>query len=202
MHVSSGVLKGLQVDVPKQIRPTEGKVRQAIFNILSAVLPGARVLDACAGSGVLGLEALSRGAASVAFVDSDSTCIRAIRATLARVPADQVGEWAVYAGDVLKQVRALAQRGERFDLILCDPPYKDPVGKTALRLVGSCGILTRSGVLCLEHAASEQLPAAVDDLELMKQHRYGGTVLSFYKVAERPEAACQTEQPPASDRTP
>ena len=198
MHVSSGVLKGLQVDVPKQIRPTEGKVRQAIFNILAGALPGARVLDACAGSGVLGLEALSRGAAWVVFVDSDPVCVRAIRGTLARVPADEVGEWAVYAGDVLKQIASLAERGERFDLILCDPPYRDDVGKTALRLVGSCGILTRSGILCLEHAASEQLPAA-DDLQLIKQHRYGGTVLSFYKVAGRDEAACRTELQPAPD---
>ncbi len=183
-RIAAGALKGLQLTVPRHIRATEEKVRQALFNILGESVEGARVLDGFAGSGALGLEALSRGAAGVIFLEAHPACLSAIRENLARVPSGRVtAQMEVRRGDALRSLQALGQAGERVDLILLDPPYDGDWGKKALNAASACGILAPSGTLCLEHARQSVLPMTVGPLALRKQHRYGDTVLSFYQVA-------------------
>ena len=190
LRVAAGALRGLIIDVPPHIRPTEGKVRQAIFNILGPSIAGARVIDAFAGSGALGLEALSRGAGFVAFLESNPACLRAIERNLAQVttsrqiaPEAVFAQWTVLPGDANRSLEVLAGRGERFDVALLDPPYDGEEGKKALQAVGRSAILAASGILCLEHARSTRLPTTAGSLGLIKQHRYGETVLSFYQGA-------------------
>jgi len=183
-RIAAGALKGMALSVPRHIRATESKVRQAIFNILGAQVEGAKVLDGFAGSGALGLEALSRGAARVVFLESHPACLRAIRQNLDRVKPELVpGRWEVRPGNVLRSVEELAGRGS-FELILLDPPYEGPWGKKSLLVVAECGILNAAGVLCMEHARRVELPPRVGHLALVAQHRYGQTVLSFYRLAE------------------
>lgn len=181
--VLAGALKGLRLSVAPHIRPTEAKVRLALFNVLHSVTDGARVLDGCAGSGALGLEAASRGAFSVVFVERDVRCVRAIQENLLRAHAKGLrASMQVMRADLIRGLRRLARRGTVFDLIVLDPPYRDAMGKKALNSVGECAMLAPSGFLCLEHDERSVVPSEVGCLRLAKQHRYGGTVLSFYET--------------------
>lgn len=184
--IAAGHLKGMALSSPRHIRATESKVRQAMFNILGAAVEGARVIDGFAGSGALGLEALSRGASEVVLLESHAVCLRAIRENLGRLrPAQVPGRWDLRPGDALRSLKALAKTAEPFDLILLDPPYEGPWGKKSLLVVAECGILNSAGVLCIEHARRDELPARIGHLALVAQHRYGQTVLSFYRVTAR-----------------
>lgn len=108
VRVSAGALKGVRLEVPRQIRPTEERVRQAFFNILGERIEGARMIDGCAGSGAVGIDALSRGASFVAFIESHPACVRALQANLARIdPAAVDGGWTIVRGEI---ERALARR--------------------------------------------------------------------------------------------
>lgn len=180
-RISGGLLRGRTLVVPKHVRATEEKVRQALFNILGSSVAGARVLDGCAGSGAFGLEALSRGAARAVFMESHPASIKAIRENLSKIASEPLdGTWAVYPGDVLRQLGRVARAEAPFDIAIFDPPYEANAGKKILNAMSEYAMLTSSGVLCLEHAVRDESPSKVGPLALVKQHRYGGTVLSFY----------------------
>ena len=183
LRITTGSLKGCVFEAPRHIRATEGKVRQALFNILGERVAQARVIDGFAGSGMFGLEALSRGAKLVVFLEAHPVCLRVIRANLARLdPLAVDGRWELASGDALHRLRQLAGREPPFDIIILDPPYERLWGKKALKVVGDCGILSLAGVLCVEHARRDELPPRAGPLAIAKQHRYGETVLSFYQV--------------------
>ncbi len=183
LRISAGQFRGIQLEVPKRIRATEGKVRQALFNILGEVIIGARVLDGYAGSGALGLEALSRGAAFAAFVEEDTDGILAIRANLDRLAHELPREaWRVVHMDFVRGARQLARVEAPFDLILLDPPYRADEAKKALNAVVDCAILAPTGLVILEHDQRTTPPATWGPLTHGKRHRYGDTVLSFYQA--------------------
>ena len=181
-RISAGAFKGIALTVPQGIRATEGKVRQALFNILGPAVAGARVLDGFAGSGALGLEALSRGAAFVAFVESEPEGVVAIRDNLAKVDNDlPPGAWRVVHAPMERGLRILAESEAPFDLVLLDPPYRTDDGKKALNALGQCAILADTGLVSLEHDQRTALPMTIGPLQQQKRHRYGDTVLSFYR---------------------
>ncbi|MDZ4286891.1 MAG: 16S rRNA (guanine(966)-N(2))-methyltransferase RsmD [Prosthecobacter sp.] len=121
MRIISGSAGGLPIDVPKTVtRPTQDRVRQAIFSMLGDLVDGARVLDAFAGSGALGLECLSRGAASACFIDDDRGSAEVIRRNLAKT---RLEGGSVRQGDVFKVLPQLLESGAQFDLVFADPPY-------------------------------------------------------------------------------
>lgn len=180
-HIIAGALKGMPLAIPPHIRASEGKVRQALLNIVQPLIEGARVIDGFAGSGALGLEALSRGAGRVVFLESHAACLKALADNLSRASERAPrGSWAVCRGDAVRNLRALARREAPFDVIVLDPPYHSEEGKKALNVVAACAMLAPAGILCLEHARHHGVPPAAGELELTKQHRYGDTVLSFY----------------------
>ena len=182
LHILGGQFKGLSISTPRQIRATEAKVRQALFNILGQAIEGARVLDAFAGSGALGLEAFSRGAAFVAFIESDTEAILSIRENLERLAAEVSREaWRILHLDVERGLRQLATMEPPFDVILLDPPYRTEEGKKALNTVVDCAILAPTGLLVIEHDQRTAFPPSVGSLSQWKRHRYGDTVLSFYR---------------------
>jgi len=183
-RITGGRFKGRSLVTPPGIRATEAKVRQALWNILGPVLSGARVLDAFAGSGALGLEALSRGAAFVAFLDSAAEAIISIRDNLARFGAEVPrSAWRVLHLDVTRGIRELAESEMPFDVILFDPPYRTDEGKKALNSVVRYAILAPTGIVAIEHHQRTVLPPAIGSLHQFKRHRYGDTVLSFYRAA-------------------
>ena len=184
VRIAAGQFKGVTLDVPRAVRATEGKVRQALFNILGAFIEGARVLDGFAGSGSLGLEALSRGAAFVAFVESDTEAVMSLRDNLGRLGAEVPREaWRVLHLEMARALPELAKTEAPFDVVLLDPPYRSDEGKKALNSVVECAILAPAGLIVIEHDRRTELPLSIGSLQQSRRHRYGDTVLSLYQVA-------------------
>ena len=182
LRIAAGALKGFQLAAPRHIRATQDKVRQALFNIWGRRVIGARVLDGFAGSGAIGLEALSRGAGEVVFLEAHPASVRAVQDNLSALPAGAVqGTTELIIGDAIASLRRLGGGGRRFDLIALDPPYEGDGGRNALIAIGECGMLSAAGTLAVEHASRRVPPDEAGSLIRVKQHLYGDTVLSFYE---------------------
>jgi 16S rRNA (guanine966-N2)-methyltransferase len=179
MRVIAGDLKGRRLDAPKWegLRPTSDKLRETLFNVLAPRMAGARVVDGFAGTGALGIEALSRGAAHVTFVERDPRALGLITSNLARcgVPAER---YAIIRGDFLSLAPA-RREGTRADLVLLDPPYDLNSLEEALASAG--GLLEPAGLVVLEHARRRESPAAAGDLRRVRVLTSGDSALSFYE---------------------
>ncbi len=180
MRVIAGIAKGRKLMVPKGrgIRPTADRAREALFSILGGRVEGARVLDLYAGSGSLGIEALSRGASLAVFIDDDRSSIQAIEENLGRADLREKAEVRqIKVGIALEWLR---ERGEVFDLIFLDPPYK--ISVTELREVfeNLQDSLGAQGVAILEHSSRRSIPDIFGGLQRFLFKRYGDTALSFY----------------------
>jgi 16S rRNA (guanine966-N2)-methyltransferase len=171
----------------KRTRPTGAKVREAMFAILSDRVEGARVLDLFAGSGALGLEAMSRGAGSVVFVDNDANAVMAIRRNAVKVIPDG-DRWRIMPMPAMRALRTL--RGT-FDVVLVDPPY-DRGATDELRMMMQRALLSPEGVAVIEHASGTepQLPVS---LRVLKRTKYGDTALTFV-TAHRDGSAATADQ--------
>ena len=131
MNIIGGIYKGRTIAIPKgaKIRPTSNKVREALFNILGGKVPDAAVLDLFAGSGSLGLEALSRGARRAVFVDNDSRCINTIKKNIKKLGIE--GDIKVMQLNAAQGIKKLHNNEAKFDLIFMDPPYFSAEGESA-----------------------------------------------------------------------
>jgi 16S rRNA (guanine966-N2)-methyltransferase len=184
VRIIAGRLKGRRIASPswEGLRPTSDRLRETLFNVLAARVEGARVLDAFAGTGALGFEALSRGAAHVVFVESDRRAADAIGRTAKAWGVE--ADYTIHVGDAVEWLRRLAH-GPRFDLILLDPPYSLPQLRDALDAAAGC--LSAEGVLVLERATRRE-PDDVESLERLRDLRAGDSTLTFYapRVREAP----------------
>lgn len=182
MRVISGTAGGRILRVPKVIttRPSKALVRGAVFSILTAMdLRWNRVLDLYAGSGALGIEALSRGAQWVDFVEQNRRCCQVIRRNLEEFHLDQRA--GIYCMSAQKALSIL--KGE-YDIILLDPPYTDTgIGETVNRLGESC--LMPDGCIVVEHSRRMPLADYYGVLERVKSRRHGDNCLSFYQRGTR-----------------
>ena len=178
MRIISGGLKGRRIKFPENIRPTQQKVRKSIFDCLRNCIRGSIFLELFAGSGAVGLEAFSYGAAEVTFVDNDINCLRIIEANLKSLRQEA---YRIYKKDSFLAVEELSEKFVKFDVIFLDPPYGRELAKNSLLKIALCDILTASGILVLEHNKKEELPDRCGSLILFKQKSYGDTVLSFYR---------------------
>jgi len=160
-------------------RPTGARVRQSLFDILAAGIPGCRFLDAFAGSGGVGLEALSRGAAKVVLVDQSAAAVEALRLN-ARALAASGGEALVFRQNARVALPALADQGQRFDVVFLDPPYASDLYEPLLRLVGE-RLLAEDGVAVAEHFHKRELPERIGALARSRLTRVGDHCLSFYR---------------------
>lgn len=186
MHILAGQYKGRALKRPRGIRLTSEKVKGAIFNILADAITDARFLDICAGSGSVGLEALSRGASSVTWVERDPACCRVLKENVECVCGASAGA-NILRQDASAALRQLGSRGASFDLIFTDPPYDDiPLIKKTLQGVEAHAILRASGWLVVEHERRVDLSQLVDNIEIARQYHYGDTVLS---VCRHPSAS-------------
>lgn len=185
MRITAGTLRGRSVATRpgKAIRPTSGRVREAIFNLLQNRIDGARVLDLFAGAGALGIEALSRGAAFVLFVDSSGTARRIIERNLRQLEIEERGR--VFCCEAGKAVEALSQNGEKFQVVFMDPPYGQGLAHAGLQAVADGGILAQDGVVIVEHDKREQLAGEHGILRLKTKKRYGDTQVSVFVMVPK-----------------
>lgn len=180
-RIIAGAAKGRRLQTPPglETRPTGARVRQTLFDVLAPRVPGCRFLDACAGSGAIGLEALSRGASRVVLVDRSAAAIRAIRENVEAVGAEG-GAVEVLRQEARIAVQALAEAGRRFDLIYLDPPYGSDLYQALLEAVAASGLLAHDGLLVAEHFKKHLLPERIDCLSRTRVVRVGDHALSFY----------------------
>jgi 16S rRNA (guanine966-N2)-methyltransferase len=178
MRITGGESRGRAITGPagEKLRPTGSKVRQAFFNILSNKLYSASFLDLCAGTGIMGIEALSRGASSLISVEEDRKAAKSIEANLKHLGY----EAEVICGDVRKVLNILA--GQTFDIIFADPPYKSEIQGTVLRMVEKHKLLADEGVLVIEHLKTLAPPENCESLVRSSLRNYGQTSLSFYTL--------------------
>lgn len=186
MRVIAGRFKGRTLLTPtwEGIRPTSDRLRETLFNVLAADVPGARVLDVYAGTGAVGLEASSRGAASVTFVEQDRRAVALIRQNLARCAGAE--GCAIVARDAAEALRS--GRFGPFDIVFLDPPYATPAREAALELAATH--VADDGVLVFEHASRQRPPARAGRLALTRTLRQGDSALAFYRAA--PEASAES----------
>jgi 16S rRNA (guanine966-N2)-methyltransferase len=193
MRITGGKYRSLPLKAPRgnATRPTSDRVREALFGILTARgrVEGACVLDLYAGTGALGLEALSRGALAATLVERGREALDAIRANVTALGAAR--DATIVAAPVDRAARSFAARA--FDLVLVDPPYADVTNKTALRALEEIvarDVLAEDALVVLEHAPERGAPEAagppIAGLEWTETRRYGDTCLSFYLRAPSP----------------
>jgi 16S rRNA (guanine(966)-N(2))-methyltransferase RsmD len=163
-----------------QVRPTSDRLRETLFNVIAPRIDDTRFLDLCAGSGAVGIEALSRGASWATFVDRSRKMCALVEANLdlCKIPEDQTEVVNVTAEDFLKQTSD--RKSERWDIIFFDPPYAhDYLG--VLRLVDQNKPLNSDGLFIAEHHHKNELPASVGKLTRVRVLKQGDSSLSFYE---------------------
>ena len=179
MRIIAGTLKGRRLDAPDWpgLRPTSDRLRETLFNVLAPRIQGARFLDAYAGTGAVGIEALSRGAAHVTFVEQDRRAQALIAANLERCAVEN--RYAI----IRAGFTGAAKRFETaFDVLFLDPPY----GAAALAesLETAAPLVTGGAMLIVEHAKRDAAPGQIHGLELTRDLVQGDSVLSFYRVRQ------------------
>jgi len=181
MKILGGILKGrrLRFRPARDLRPTPDKVRAAVMNALAEVLPGARVLDLFGGTGALGLEALSRGAAHAVFVEIEPGRAGGIRSSARELGISE--SVTVYADEVIRRLERLCREGKRFDLVFADPPYDRGWERKLLDAIGRCPVLGSSGWLVLESGKKTRMPGDVSCPSLVSVKTYGDTQIAFYR---------------------
>ena len=190
MRIIAGSLKGRRLDAPNWpgLRPTSDKLRETVFNVLAPQMDGARFLDGFAGTGAVGIEALSRGAAHVTFIERDPRAVRLIEKNLDGVglPADR---HVIIRADLAGAVRRLAE--QRFDIIFLDPPYGASELSRALDDIAP--LVAPETVLVIEHAKRDAAPAQRGTLTRTRDLTSGDSALALYVVkgdSDRGAAGC------------
>lgn len=172
MRIVGGVCKRRSLKVPARgVRPTRGLIREAVFNVLGDRIMDRDVLDIFAGSGALGIEALSRGARHCTFIEKNA---RALRANIAGLALRD--RTTVLTADFRPALRRL--KGRSFGIIFADPPYNMHYARPALEMIARCGLLAEEGLIVVEHAPRDEI-VAPDGLAVTRQKKYGNTTISY-----------------------
>lgn len=184
MRIISGKYGGRQISMDDKapVRPTSDKARGALFSSIAALIPGGSFLDICAGSGAVGLEALSRGALHVTSIEQSPRAVELIRVNAENLGVDSA-DFEILPGDFRAILPTLS--GRRFAVIFADPPYGQRLLQSALEQVSRYALLADEGIMVLEHFAREKLPSQCFDLEQFKVRKYGQTLMSFYRKGEQ-----------------
>jgi len=181
MRVIAGVFKGRRLVTPKgaTTRPTADQVRIALLDTLGPWLPDARLLDLFAGAGGVGLEALSRGASHVTFVERDRQALDALVENIRTL--DLESRTHVARGDVRRQLARLAAEGRRFEIVFLDPPYATDDGVRTLAVLGEGALLAPEGLVIAQHLTKREL-AEYGVLRAFRDRRFGETTLTFFRA--------------------
>lgn len=178
MRVIAGKAKGIPLKTPDgmRTRPTIDRVKEALFSIIQFELPGANVLDLFGGTGQLGIEALSRGAKKVVFVDSDDKACKLIQENLKKTKLQSEAE--IIRSDYLEY---LNRTKEKFNIIFLDPPYAEVFLENALNRITEIDILQSGGIMVTERPLGKELPWEFDHFTRSKDYKYGKVLLTIYR---------------------
>jgi len=177
MRIIAGKFKGRNLKSPPslQVRPTSDRLRETLFNVIASRVPDLRFLDLCAGTGAVGIEALSRGATHATFVDRSRRSCQLIEANLelCQIPEEQRD---IFCSEVTEFVK---QASEKWDLVFLDPPYNTDYSRL-LQVLGSSALLSEGGLLIVEHHHKTNLPETTGTLRRGRILKQGDSSLSFY----------------------
>ena len=176
LRVAGGEARGRRLKAPKGIRPTQGMVKEAIFNLIGPGIADVHVLDLFAGSGALGIEALSRGAAAVTFVDREPRGLAILRQNLDALDLKERAH--VVRGDVVRWLEASPDEIKRAGFVFMDPPYDDAVLDRALKVIDR---EVSGATVVAEHSRRQELPTLVR-LRVDRQRRYGDTMVTVFRA--------------------
>lgn len=179
MRIIAGEYKGRRLETPENydIRPTTDKVKEAMFSILSNDIPGAVCVDLFAGTGNLGIEALSRGAKKCYFCDNSKVSIGIIKRNIAHCKAEGA---VVYAGDFN---RCLERIKESVDVFIVDPPYEENLYEKVFSKIDELKLLSEDGIIVAEHGKYQDMPEEINGFVKIKERKYGHIFLSLYTWA-------------------
>ena len=180
MRVITGKARGVQLKTPEgmQTRPTADRVKEALFSIINFDIPGARVLDLFGGTGQLGIEALSRGAAGAVFVDAREESCKLIRENLKRTKLESNAK--VIRGDYLDYLNRCR---EQYNIIFLDPPYAEVFLENAIKRITEIDILQSDGIIVAERPLGKELPWEFDGYTRSRDYKYGKVLLTIYRKA-------------------
>ena len=178
MRVISGKARGVNLKTPDgmKTRPTADRVKEAMFSIIQFELPAAKVLDLFGGTGQLGIEALSRGAAQAVFVDQDRNACNLIRENLKRAKMDDCGK--VVQSDYVSYLRTCR---EKFNIVLLDPPYAEEFLENSLKIITEIDILQSGGIIVCERPLEKELSWCCQGYSRSRDYKYGKTILAIYR---------------------
>ncbi|MCS7264707.1 MAG: 16S rRNA (guanine(966)-N(2))-methyltransferase RsmD [Armatimonadetes bacterium] len=181
MRVIAGISKGVNLKSPSnsRVRPTSDRIRTVLFNMLGNLVIESHFLDLCAGTGSVGIEALSRGAKRAVFVELDGRCVETIKANL--LLTKLFDKARIVKGDARRKLPQLLAEGERFDIVFLDPPYGGDLAIQLMTWLGShLELLQGPKLVVLQQLAKEELPQRILGLSAFEQRRVGEHVLRFY----------------------
>jgi 16S rRNA (guanine966-N2)-methyltransferase len=184
MRVIAGLFKSRTIRAPRgdEVRPTSDRVRESLFSILAGEIDGSSVLDLFAGAGTLGIEAVSRGAKFVTFVEMSSKVVGILKANLESLGIED--RTAVFAGDVFEALEELSRRRSRFGVVFIDPPYYKGTAQRAVEALARSGLVGEGGTVVVEHE-SRRLPLEeYNGLKLSRRVKFGETAVSIYRRHE------------------
>ena len=178
MRVITGKARGVQLKTPEGLdtRPTTDRVKEALFSIIQFEIPGTAVLDLFGGTGQLGIEALSRGAASATFVDAGEAACKLIKENLRRTKLENQGK--VLRSDYLQYLKTTR---EKFNIIFLDPPYAEVFLENALNCITEIDILQTGGIIVCERPVGKELPWEYSGYTRSKDYKYGKTLITIYR---------------------
>lgn len=179
MRIITGRARGTNLFSPKNydVRPTADRVKESVFNILGSSIVDGRVLDAFAGSGNLGLECWSRGAASVVFVDKSRESLKLVQRNIEKCHAED--DCRCLQGDVLEVAHRLERQGEEFDFVFMDPPYHKGLVSALLKELVELELLSPKALLVAERGADEAPLVLPGKFTLVREEKYGSTLVAF-----------------------
>ena len=182
MRVIAGKAKGRKLVTRESdaTRPTADRMKEALFSSIQFSIAGSRFLDIFAGSGAIGIEALSRGAAYAAFIESEEEALSCIRQNLKALDFQNQAE--LIGRDVYSALRELSARGETFDIVFLAPPYRQGHETRCLDAIRDFSLLAETGFAVVESASETEI--AVDGMICVKEKRYRTTKFSFFELAE------------------
>ena len=180
MRITTGKYRNRKLHMPRGIRPTQAKVRKAIFDILGDI-EGLTFLEIYAGSGAVGFEALSRGVKELTFVESNPNSMDVIKKNIELLKATAC---SLYYLDAEKAVKVIAASKRSFDIIFFDPPYLRDMAKKILQTLEGYDILAPNGLIVVQHSKVEVLPKESQRFDLIKEAKYGDTWLSIFRKKE------------------
>ena len=180
MRVITGKAKGVVLKTPDGLktRPTTDRVKEALFSIIQFDIPTAKVLDLFAGTGQLGIEALSRGASSAVFVDEQEASCRLVKENLMRTKLS--AEAKVIRSDYVSFLKSCT---DKFDIVFLDPPYAEVFLENSLKKISEIDILSDRGIIICERPAEKQLDFEIPGLTRGKDYRYGKTWVTIFRKA-------------------